>query len=98
MCDHGIAGTVALLLVVVNAALRNLLRLWPVTQVIVGLGAVVALLGPVLRLGYFVAPGVYVCVSRRADDVVTWILGIAVMVFVGNCVLSFGKTRSGAPP
>jgi hypothetical protein len=98
MCDNALAGAVAIFLVMANAGFRNPIRLWPMTQTIVVLGAIVSLPGPVLRLGYLGVGGVELCLSARATSTDLWIWGIAIMLVVANCIISVarpsGKTRS----
>lgn len=94
MCDHVVTGAVALIVIVADLALRNVLRLWSVTIVVVLLFAVVSLIGPMLRLGYFGVPGVELCLSANAETAYTWLLGTTVMVACANCLYAvFGTSR-----
>ncbi|GEM_PF-4150483 len=95
MCDHVVTGAVALIVIVADLALRNVLRLWSVTIVVVLLLAAVSVSGPMLRLGYFGVPGVELCLSSNAEVAYTWLLGTTVMVAGANCLYAvFGPSRS----
>jgi hypothetical protein len=95
MCDHVVTGAVALIVIVADLVLRNVLRLWSVTIVVVLLTAAVSLTGPMLRLGYFGVPGVELCLSANAQSAYTWLLGTTAMVAGANCLYAvFGTNRS----
>jgi len=93
MCDNAAAGAVALLLLILNGVLRNPGRLWPFTQVVVALGAIVSLPGPLLRLGFFGVPGVRLCLDSGAQTLYLWAWATCIFLFAVNFLWSLGHTR-----
>jgi hypothetical protein len=94
MCDNAAAGSVVVVLLIVNALLRNPVRLWVPTQIILALGATVSLPGPLLRLGLFGVPGAQLCLDQRAGTAYLWIWGICILLAAANLLMSFGTSRS----
>lgn len=96
MCGNGVAGAVALLLIVINLAFRNVLGLWIPTIVLGSLAALVSVIAPMLQLGIFGVGGVLLCLSPSVDTAYIWLWGISVMLFGTNAIYSIGSRRARA--